>query len=78
MRNLPPYRGNAPGKEIKVWSVMLIEGEGNCIDWPLGLVDTIHPGKDGLVRAVKLKTAKGLIDRFKDYMTWKCSPLPLF
>ena len=24
---------------------------------------TIHPGKDGLVRAVKLKTAKGLITR---------------
>ena len=26
-------------------------------------MDTIHPGKDGLVRAVKLKTAKGLITR---------------
>ena len=63
VRNLPPYKGNAQSRDLKVGSVVLIEGEGNRIDWPLGLVHSIHPGRDGLSRAITLRTQKGLITR---------------
>ena len=63
IKNLPPYRGNTHGKEVKIGSVVLIEGEGRRLDWPLGLITKVHEGKDGLIRAVTLKTQKGLIQR---------------
>ena len=63
LRNLPPYKGEKQGKEFKVGSVVLIEGEGSRLYWPLGLVDSIYRGKDGLVRTVSLKTAKGFVTR---------------
>ena len=66
VRNLPPNKGNMFCKEVKVGSVVLIEGEGNRFDWPLGVVESIYPGKDGLVRAVDIKTAKGKITRLRD------------
>ena len=63
LKNLPPFRGSARGKEVKVGSLVLIEGEGHRLEWPLGLITQVHEGKDGLIRAVTLKTAKGLIQR---------------
>ena len=63
LRNLPPYRGNTYGKEAQIGSVVLIEGEGHRLEWPLGLITQVHKGKDNLIRAVTLKTAKGLIQR---------------
>ena len=63
LKNLPPYRGNASKAQVKVGSVVLVEGEGNRFDWPLGIIESTHPGKDGLVRAVDIRTAKGKITR---------------
>ena len=31
--------------------------------WPLAIVDQVFPGKDGVVRAVQLKTANGILER---------------
>ncbi|KAF0299735.1 hypothetical protein FJT64_003435 [Amphibalanus amphitrite] len=31
--------------------------------WPLGVVTRLHPGSDGVVRAVDLRTAKGVRTR---------------
>lgn len=33
------------------------------IDWPLGRVEELIPGKDGVVRVVKVKTSSGLLTR---------------
>ena len=32
-------------------------------NWPLAIVQRVFPGKDGVIRAVKLKTAKGTLKR---------------
>jgi len=65
LRNLPPAvnkfqtRGN-----VGVGSVVLIrEDNFNRMRWPLGVVTKLLPGKDGIVRAVELKTAKGFLNR---------------
>ena len=65
VRNLPPFKGSCGGKgSIKVGSVVLVQGEGtNRLQWPLGVIQAIHPGRDGLVRCVEVKTAKGLFTR---------------
>ena len=33
------------------------------ISWPLGRVIELHPGRDGIVRSVTLRTAKGVLKR---------------
>ena len=33
------------------------------LKWPLGLILDVFPGKDGKIRAVRLKTAKGVFNR---------------
>ena len=65
VRNLPPFKGSCGSKgSIKVGSVVLVQGEGtNRLQWPLGVIQAIHPGRDGLVRCVEVKTAKGLFTR---------------
>ena len=35
----------------------------NCGTWPLVVVTGIYPGKDGIVRAVEVKTAQGTLER---------------
>ena len=45
-------------------SVILIRGEGsNRLQWPMGIVHRVYPGRDGLVRTVQVKTTKGLLTR---------------
>ena len=55
-----------PGPQIKgvnFGDVVLIEGEGPKLNWPLCIVKEMHPGKDGIARAATVKTAKGTISR---------------
>ncbi|XP_055589945.1 uncharacterized protein LOC129742126 [Uranotaenia lowii] len=33
------------------------------VKWPLGRIVSVHPGEDGLIRVVTLKTAKGFVKR---------------
>ena len=63
LRNLPPFRGKGPGREIGKGSVVLIENEGARITWPLGVVLKMFPGRDGLSRTVEVKTEKGVYVR---------------
>ena len=63
LKNLPPFRGRASETEIEVGTVVLIEDEGPRLGWPLGVIKAVYPGKDGLVRKVDLKTARGTLSR---------------
>lgn len=65
IRNLPPaVKGFVPKCNLKEGSLVLIK-EDNIprMSWPCGIVLQVFPGKDGLVRSVKLKTAKGIVQR---------------
>jgi len=51
-------------KTFEVGDVVLIGSENKKrIEWPLGKVVEQYPGKDGVVRVVKLKTASGFLIR---------------
>ena len=32
-------------------------------NWPMGRIQELHPGSDGIVRAVTVKTARGMYER---------------
>lgn len=64
IRNLPPMTMKKPNNDVKLGTVVLVREEGKSrLKWPLAIVTKIFPGKDGMVRAVELKTSKGLITR---------------
>ncbi len=44
--------------------VIIIYGEErNRGKWPLGIVQELYPGRDGVIRAAKIKTVNGHLDR---------------
>ena len=50
--------------DLKLGSLVLIkEDHVPKISWPLGRVIELHRGKDGIVRSVTLRTAKGVLKR---------------
>ena len=52
-----------PSKNVKVGDVVLvIDPDAPRRDWKLGRIEAVHPGKDGLVRVVDVKT-RGVIKR---------------
>jgi hypothetical protein len=64
LRSLPPYSGTANKNSLKVGTVVLVENEAcKRLEWPLGLVQQVYPGRDGHIRAVRVRTAKGVVDR---------------
>lgn len=64
LRNLPPMRVKKQNSQLTTGTVVLIREDGKPrLKWPLGIVTKTFPGKDGFVRAVELKTNKGLIVR---------------
>ena len=64
IRNLPTL-GNGKSKvDLDGGSLVLVREEGKPrLKWPLGKVTKVHKGKDGLVRAVSLKTERGELMR---------------
>ena len=43
---------------------MLVQGETrHRLSWPIGVVKQVFPSRDGVVRAVEIKTSKGLLTR---------------
>ena len=64
IRNLPSL-GNGRGRvDLILNSIVLIKEEGKPrMTWPLGKVIELFEGKDGFIRAVRLKTAKGELTR---------------
>ena len=64
VRQLPPWRGSGTKGELTVGSVVLVREDGySRMQWPMGVVTKVFPGRDGLVRAVEVKTAKCAITR---------------
>ena len=61
---IPPYRGPLLEDSLKVGSVVLMQDEGSPrLQWPLGVIQELYPGRDGNVRSVQVKTAKGMLIR---------------
>ena len=49
---------------LKVGSLVLIrEDNFPRMCWPLGIIIETHPGRDGLVRPVKVRTSQGVVSR---------------
>ena len=64
LRNLPPLKGSNSKGNIKEGSVVLVREDGiPRLQWPIGVITKLYPGKDGVVRAVDLKTARGTLTR---------------
>ena len=64
IRNLPSLGNGRSKRDLQVGSIVLIRQDGKPrLKWPLGRVTRVFEGKDGLVRAVNLKTVKGEITR---------------
>ena len=55
-----------PGKPctLAVGDVVILKSEDkNWGKWPLGIVQELYPGRDGVVRAVKLRSGKNFLER---------------
>ena len=64
VRNLPPWRGTQIKGKPQEGSVVIIHEDGYPrLHWPVGVVTQVHPGKDGVVRAVTIRTSKGQLTR---------------
>ena len=59
---LPSFRGTRGA--VKVGSIVLIR-EDNCprLRWPLGIIDEMKTGRDGICRTVKVRTLSGTLLR---------------
>ena len=57
-------RGSESSKLLKVGDVVSIRGEeSNRAKWPLGVVSALFKGRDGSLRAVKLRAGKSYLER---------------
>lgn len=64
VRNLPTCTGSKARGELLEGSIVLVQGEGSTrMHWPLGIIEKVFPGIDGIVRTVQVRTAKGLLIR---------------
>ncbi|XP_013390867.1 uncharacterized protein LOC106159196 [Lingula anatina] len=65
IRNLPSCQSSVSGRKgLNIGSVVLVRDQNSPrLLWPLGVVQRVFPGRDGLVRSVEVKTSKGLITR---------------
>lgn len=64
IRNLPSCRGSQARGAIKEGSLVLVKDESRSrLQWPLGHVQKLHPGRDGIVRCVDVRTPKGVVTR---------------
>ena len=60
IRNLPPWKGTTGRCEVKIGSVVLVQDVNQPrLKWPLGIVTQVFPGRDGVVRTVEVRMAKG-------------------
>ena len=60
IHNLPPWKGTAGLCEVKIGSVVLMQDVNQPhLKWPLGIVTQVFPGRDGVVRTVEVRMAKG-------------------
>ena len=61
--NLKP-KWNTPSSQVQVNDVALIaDPNGSRNSWPLGIVERVFPGKDGVVRVADVRTNSGYYRR---------------
>lgn len=64
LRNLPPLSSLKSKENLKKGTIVLLKEDLiPRFRWPLGIIDKVHYGKDGLVRCVDLQTQKGIKTR---------------
>jgi hypothetical protein len=64
----------SPSNPVKVGMVVVVVEENNPpLQWPLGVIEGVFPGKDGIVRVVQVRTKTGLYKR----PVVKLCPLPV-
>ena len=55
--------------EVHEWHIVLVKSEAkNRGKWPFAAVKAVFPGRDGVVRAVRVETGKGLLERPVQYL----------
>ena len=60
LQELPKCRETNSSGELSVGSLVLVKESGSPrLQWPLGCITRVFPGKDGKIRCVELKTSKG-------------------
>ena len=60
LQELPKCGDGHPYKELSVGSIVLVrEDKYPRLQWPLGRVTQLFPGRDGKIRSVQIKTSKG-------------------
>eukprot|EP00111_Clytia_hemisphaerica_P010634 TCONS_00031083-protein len=60
---------NNEGSQFKEGDVVIIKGdERNRAHWNLGIIDKIMPGKDGIIRPVRLRAGKNFLDRAPEHL----------
>ena len=64
LRERHNLKHNVKPFSLAVGDVIIIYGEErNRGKWPLGIVQELYPGRDGVIRAAKIKTVNGHLDR---------------
>ncbi|XP_052737425.1 uncharacterized protein LOC112046303 [Bicyclus anynana] len=65
---------NTPSNPIKVGCIVIIRDDNSPpLSWPLAIVEELYPGRDGIVRAARVKTRIGYYTR----AVVRLCPLPL-
>ena len=55
IRNLPACQGDTERGHLSVGSVVLVrEGCYSRMQWPIGVITRVYPGRDGIIRAVEV------------------------
>lgn len=64
IRHLPQCTGSGTTPNLHLGDLVLVQ-EDNCprMRWPVGIIEELFPSKDGVVRAVKIRTKSGSINR---------------
>ena len=64
IRNLPPVVGGFKASRLAINDLVLIRQDKiPRLQWPIGRVINVFPGKDSLIRSVEIKTEKGIFKR---------------
>ncbi len=64
LRERHKLKHRSKGSNIAVGDVVLIKSEDrNRNKWPMGIVERLFEGKDGIVRAVRLKSGRDRLER---------------
>ena len=60
---LRSFHQTKQGVDLQVGYVVLVDIGGKRQNWPVGIIEELCPGRDGLVRMVKIRTSSGVLSR---------------